>query len=138
MQQTEKYKLNLIESSDPFLPDGLNQNTQKVEDAMIAHEEKVKGSLDTFGARVTALEAHRFFIGTYTGNGRVDGFVELGFTPMAIFMIGGAAFDCFFAFNNGNNTSGLAIVENGIRAGQCGPSYNLNREGAVYKFFAFV
>ena len=37
MQHTEKYKLNLIEPSDPFLPDSLNQNTQKIEDAMAAH-----------------------------------------------------------------------------------------------------
>lgn len=34
MQQTQKYKLNLIEGSDPFLPDGLNQNPKKIEDVL--------------------------------------------------------------------------------------------------------
>lgn len=34
MQQTDKYQLNLIEPSDSFLPDGLNENTQKLEDVL--------------------------------------------------------------------------------------------------------
>lgn len=43
MQQTVKHKLNLIESSDPFLPDALNANTRKGEAAMLAHEAAVQG-----------------------------------------------------------------------------------------------
>ncbi len=34
MQHTTKYQLNLIEPSDEFSPDPLNQNTQKVEDEL--------------------------------------------------------------------------------------------------------
>ena len=48
MQQTEKYKLNLIESSDPFLPDGLNQNTLKLEEVVSQHLE----GMDRRSARV--------------------------------------------------------------------------------------
>jgi len=31
MQQTKTYKLNLIETSDTFSPDPLNENTEKLE-----------------------------------------------------------------------------------------------------------
>ena len=65
MQQTEKYKLNLIEPSDPFLPEGLNQNAQKIENAMAAHEELVDD-------QITALAARRYLVGTFEGNGSAD------------------------------------------------------------------
>ena len=38
MQHTDKYKLDLLEKEDAFSPDALNANTQKVEEALIAHE----------------------------------------------------------------------------------------------------
>ena len=31
MQQTEKWKLNLIDRDDPFTPDALNENTKRME-----------------------------------------------------------------------------------------------------------
>ena len=34
MQHTDKYKLNLIENSDAFSPDALNENMQKLEAAL--------------------------------------------------------------------------------------------------------
>lgn len=76
MQQTEKYKLNLIESSDPFLPDALNQNTQKIEDAMTAHEEGIE-------QRLTAVESHKLLLSTYTGDSRSSGTqaIHIGFCP---------------------------------------------------------
>ena len=43
MQQTETYKLNLIESSDPFLPDALNENTRKIEEVVDGLEQRVQG-----------------------------------------------------------------------------------------------
>ena len=45
MQQTEKYKFNLIETSDAFSPEALNQNAQKLEDALITHEASVDSAL---------------------------------------------------------------------------------------------
>ena len=42
MQHTDKYKLNLIENSDAFSPDALNENMQKLEAALeevTAHDE---------------------------------------------------------------------------------------------------
>ena len=77
MQQTEKYKLNLIEPSDPFLPKGLNENTQKIEEVLQTHMEGPVADLEN---RVTVLEGHRFAYGLVTG----DGVMHLGFKPLAV------------------------------------------------------
>ena len=61
MQQTEKYKLNLIEPSDPFLPDALNANTQRLEDVLI---DRMEGSLDAMSQRVAALESVKHAYGS--------------------------------------------------------------------------
>ena len=89
MQHTDKYKLNLIETSDAFSPDALNENTRKVEDVLAAQaaaeaaaRETADGALDQ---RLTVLEGRRLVVGTYTGNGDKNGMhVELGFTPAAL------------------------------------------------------
>ena len=41
MQQTEKYKFNLIETSDAFGPEKLNDNAQKLEDALSAQDTQI-------------------------------------------------------------------------------------------------
>ena len=84
MQHTDKYKLNLIEISDAFSPDALNENTRKVEDVLAAQAaaETADGALDQ---RLTVLEGRRLVVGAYTGNGDKNGMhVELGFTPAAL------------------------------------------------------
>ena len=79
MQQTETYKLNLIESSDPFLPDALNENTQKL-------EEVVSEKLGEMDQRVTVLEAKKFAVGTYKAEMNETLKVEVGFTPIALYV----------------------------------------------------
>ena len=89
MQHTDKYKLNLIEISDAFSPDALNENTRKVEDVLAAQaaaeaaaRETADGALDQ---RLTVLEGRRLVVGAYTRNGDKNGMhVELGFTPAAL------------------------------------------------------
>ena len=78
MQQTETYKLNLIESSDPFLPDALNENTHKL-------EEVVSEKLGEMDQRVTVLECHHFACGSYKAGGEAQT-IELGFTPKAVYI----------------------------------------------------
>ena len=46
MQQTNQYKLNLIEKTDTFSPDPLNENTEKVE-AQLAAETLARTAADT-------------------------------------------------------------------------------------------
>ena len=79
MQQTETYKLNLIESSDPFLPDALNENTRKI-------EEVVQEKLGEMDQRVTVLEAKKFAVGTYKAEMNETLKVEVGFTPIALYV----------------------------------------------------
>ena len=79
MQQNETYKLNLIESSDPFLPDALNENTQKL-------EEVVSEKLGEMDQRVTVLEAKKFAVGTYKAEMNETLKVEVGFTPIALYV----------------------------------------------------
>lgn len=53
MQQTTKYKLNLIETSDPFSPAPLNENAQKLEGALSA-ETAARTAADTAEAQARA------------------------------------------------------------------------------------
>ena len=79
MQQTETYKLNLIETSDPFSPQALNENTQKL-------EEVVSEKLGEMDQRVTVLEAKKFAVGTYKAEMNETLKVEVGFTPIALYV----------------------------------------------------
>lgn len=132
MQQTQKYKLNLIESSDPFLPEALNQNTQKVEDVL---KEKMEGPVAELDARVTVLEAHKFACGIYTGNyipSRTpeEQFVPLPFTPKAVIVCKGREVCTYI---EGYLLSQyLYAVQNGFRAGIL-----INGNGEPFSFFAF-
>lgn len=125
MQQTEKYKLNLIERNDPFSPDALNQNTQKVEDAMAAHEAGIE-------QRLTVLEAHRIAYGTYTGNGQNNRFIFLPFTPKLVVLIGS---NVAATHDNGNAvTSSVKLGENGFTV--VSTNY-YNHEGWPCTYIAF-
>ena len=86
MQQTQKYKLNLIESSDPFLPEALNQNTQKLENALSAAIEEHRAETD---ARLTVLEGHKIYFGYFTAPTSGSTLhVPLPFAPKAVFCSG--------------------------------------------------
>ena len=45
MQQTEKYHFNIIDPSDDFSPEKLNENARALEDALITHEAAVSAAL---------------------------------------------------------------------------------------------
>ena len=81
MQQTEKYKLNLIESSDPFSPDGLNENTRKLETV-------VSETLERMDARVTVLEGFKFhWGGVKIGSDQNPYFLKLPFRPKVVLLV---------------------------------------------------
>ena len=94
MQQTDKYKLNLVETSDAFSPDALNENTQKLEAALeevTAHadagDQAEAAARAALAQRVTALEARKVVVGSYTGDGSTAGqIIGLGFTPAAVLL----------------------------------------------------
>ena len=132
MQQTETYKLNLIESSDPFLPDALNENTQKI-------EEVVSEKLGEMDQRVTVLEATKLVAGGFKSTNIPNDIIELGFTPEAVILSDahGANQVCFITkagsyVGNGN----VVVVENGFQLVNGGGSTAVNN-GRPICFFAF-
>ena len=159
MQQTTKYKLNLIEKSDTFSPDPLNQNTQKVENALsaaTAHtdagdraEASARASADAaLAQRVTALEAHHIYVGTYTGNGSTtDGqTINLGFTPAAVLLCNYNTQN-FHMLTEENYVAGSSpgtifyytrIVEGGFWTKTGSPYGIWNEKNAKYHFIALV
>ena len=132
MQQTETYKLNLIESSDPFSPQALNENTQKL-------EEVVSEKLGEMDQRVTVLEATKLVAGVFKSTNIPNDIIELGFTPEAVFLSDahGANQVCFITkagsyVGNGN----VVVVENGFQLVNGGGSTAVNN-GRPICFFAF-
>ena len=60
MQQTEKYHFNIIDPSDNFSPDALNDNAQKLETALNQHEAAVDAALSQHKSETTAaLSQHK-------------------------------------------------------------------------------
>ena len=112
MQQTTKYKLNLIEPSDPFLPDALNANTRQL-------EQVVSGHLNDMDQRVTVLESLKIAYGAYQGDNTYPRFIPLPFTPkmvivtMALSTIHGAA--AFTPQEGIEDNHALRVAEGGFQ-----------------------
>ena len=120
MQQTNKYKLNLIEKDDTFSPDPLNDNMEKVEEALEreaaarqaadAAEAQARADADAaLDRRIQTIEAHKIVFGS-AGNGSTT--ANLGFTPLLLYVTGmnGA----IWIHKNYHPYSGLYIVEGGF------------------------
>ena len=59
MRQTEKYKFKLIETSDPFSPDAINDHAQALEDELLRYETGVDQRIAAHeGAVSSALAQH--------------------------------------------------------------------------------
>lgn len=136
MQQTQTYKLNLIETSDTFSPAPLNENMEKVE-AQFSAEAAARQSGDAaLSQRVTVLEGRKIVAGTYTGDGINEGqFINLGFTPIAVFVqctvgawLGVAAIP----------KRPVAIKSGGFTASAGGGGLEMNGNGVVYGFLAIL
>ena len=86
MQHTETYNLNLIETSDTFSPDPLNQNAQLLEDAVEAARTEFQAADSALDQRLQVIEAHRFKYGTYKSEEYKKLTVNLGFRPKVVFL----------------------------------------------------
>lgn len=83
MQQTEKYKLNLVERDDVFSPDPLNENMEKVEGAL----EAARAEDAALDQRLAVLEARRIVTGTYRPESSQGNMIQLGFAPKMVIVI---------------------------------------------------
>ena len=117
MQQTEKRGFNIIETSDPFSPDALNDNTRKIEAALDAHEEAVKEVTDALDARLQVFEAKKFAYGVahFPYQGQCT-YTELDFTPKILLLqiSGGSSYFTFILTDQEPSPYRLQIIENGF------------------------
>ena len=88
MQHTEAYNLNLIETSDTFSPDPLNQNAQLLEDAVEAEAAARTAADSALSQRLQVFEAHRLKYGTYRSDVDQPLYVNVGFKPAFVFIQG--------------------------------------------------
>ena len=121
MQQTNKYKLNLIEKDDTFSPDPLNDNMEKVEGALKAEtgtrqaadaaEARARADADAaLDRRIQTIEAHKIVFGS-AGNGSTT--ANLGFTPLLLYVTNGSG-GHLLIHKDYHPYSGLYIVEGGF------------------------
>ncbi len=85
MQQTEKYKLNLIEKNDPFSPDPLNENARTLEESLArldAADEAKAAAIAELDQRLQVFEVRKVTSGTYTGGRGCT--VDVGFEPRCV------------------------------------------------------
>lgn len=142
MQQTEKYKLNLIETTDTFSPAPLNENAQKLEAALTAQEAARAQAGAALDARVQALELHRMAAGTYTGDGSASGqMIEVGFTPEVVVTDPMNAYHATSVLCLRNHPFNVVeIVPGGFivrhSANYASDHYSLNSSNGTYRYLA--
>ena len=121
MQQTNKYKLNLIEKDDTFSPDPLNDNMEKVEGALKAEtgarqaadaaEAQTRADADAaLDRRIQTIEAHKIVFGSANNTSTT---ANLGFTPLLLYVTNGNG-GHLLIHKNYHPYSGLYIVEGGF------------------------
>ncbi len=137
MQQTEKYKLNLIEREDVFSPDPLNENAEKTDAALAAVVDEARAVNAELEGRVAALEAKKAVFGSYGGTGAYTQDITLGFTPkIAIVAPAMSTVACYTAIldsvrAHSSSLHNLKIVKNGFSVGP-----ETNKSGYTYCYMA--
>ncbi len=114
MRKTETYQFNLVEPSDTFSPEPLNQNMETVEqalDALSGRNDGADAQTAALSARVAKLEQHRFVVGSYKGIGGTDQTIYVGFTPKCV-IIGDAA-NTMVVIPSGEGTGSYARIVTG-------------------------
>ena len=118
MQQTTKYQFKLIEGSDDFSPQPLNDNVEKVEELFQDMAETVEAVQGAY-----TPDNKPYVVGTYTGTfgGNGSKAFELGFRPSFLIISGtvpssngsgGASQYGYFLITGGNTCSDLITFTN--------------------------
>ena len=138
MQQTEKYKLNLIETSDTFSPHPLNENAQKLETQLSAETAARAAGDAALDQRVTVLEARKIVTGTYIGNAPIGNSsiwqsIYLGFTPRIVVILPSSY---VWIASDVHPMNFLAIEEGGFKVKN--GTGTINNVNSTYGFFAIL
>lgn len=118
MQHTETYNLNLIETSDTFSPDPLNQNAQALEDAVEAARAEAQAADSALDARLKVFEAKHVKVGMYRVlNSNVPLTINVGFTPKVVlaFDPSGLRFGALYTGYSMSSHPSYEIVSGGFR-----------------------
>ena len=131
MQQTSKYQFNLVEGSDDFSPTPLNQNMEKVEEAL----ETIKET----------AEEKPYSCGVYIGNGGTQT-VTLGFRPSFVVVNGAAGYNETMEYSirhvgifaDGYTYDSVTVTDTGFTVQRMRYHYpELNESGKNYAYLAF-
>ena len=155
MKHTDKFDLNIIEMTDAFSPEPLNENTRALEALLAA--KAAQADFDGLAGRVGTLETGRLLwkLGTYSGNGSYGSGsrnrLEFDFMPIAIIIINttsafyGSRFwirNCIRGVTYGAGSSvtgaGNVLITWGARTIEWystdHPDYQLNKSGTSYAY----
>ncbi|MCI8699145.1 MAG: hypothetical protein HFF29_08595 [Oscillospiraceae bacterium] len=136
MQQTNKYKLNLIEKTDTFSPDPLNDNMEKVERALEAETAGRSAADAALDRRLQVFEAHHVAVGTYTPQKDKVTNVDIGFSPSMILIHALGTTDTCGVLMAGHDHPNGKITSNGFQIGAAGSGGNINYF-YMYAYIAF-
>lgn len=124
MKQTKNHKLNLVEMSDTFSTDPLNENMEIIDAALKA----VGDTAASISRRVGSLEDKHVAVGSYRGpeSGIIN--IYAGFEPRAVLISGGT-----ILINHGTVAS-VGINKTGFAVGS---GSNNGLPGKSYSYVAF-
>lgn len=123
MQQTETYKLNLVEGEDPFSPLPLNENAEKLEAAITAARADAAAGDAALDHRVTVLEAKLVVVGAFEGNSTRHRQFLFDYTPALVWVMAETGAENWVCTaertvkeNMGKDVA-LGLIENGFEVG---------------------
>lgn len=137
MQQTTSREFSIIESSDPFLPEALNDNTRKIEAALDAHETQTKAVTDALAARITTMEGHKMVMGTYTGDGVNNRVIPLPFTPTLVITHSLSYHSTLVATPDCDSNCYVQVVEGGFKLRYMKGMIDEPNAGGKYVYIAY-
>ncbi len=144
MQQTNQYKLNLIESGDTFSAQPINENTEKLEGALLAQVQAIED------AKASGLQV---VTGSYTGTGtygsKNKNTLTFPFDPLVLILAQADSGHCAGVWLQGTS-SGISYISDNDAAtviltwtdrsvswqNPSGSLYQLNESGRTYRYIA--
>ena len=123
MQQTEKYKLNLIDPEDDFSPEPLNRNAETVE-AQLQAREAAEAVLDTKFTAAIGAGGSNARVATVSFTGGYNRSVTFDFKPLAVLL-------ACNSYGMGYDTD---ILIRGMGAGDTATSVSWRNNGLTFTF----
>ena len=150
MQQTTKYQFKLIEGSDDFSPQPLNDNVEKMEEVLTELDTAivvVQSAMDEVADAFTPTNMP-YVTGSYTGDGSTTNrTINLGFKPKLVIITGTSRSSSYeaealtrFALIGPSGASGTIadMTSTGFVVKNSGFQYpQLNVNGCAYAYVAF-